>query len=212
MGDSEYDLYKQLNIGLKHLDIGASEEQKLKLITLLEQLIKWNKTYNLTAIKSPQEGLVLHLFDSLAVLPHLHHKQLLDVGTGAGFPGLPLATLLPEVKFTLLDSNSKKIRFIRQQIHILQLDNVEAIHSRVEDLQELEFEAIISRAFASIKDMVGWTKHLLAKNGSWLAMKGHYAKNEVNEVSEEVEVVANHPLDIPGLDAQRCLIELKRIR
>jgi len=209
--DSEYDLNQQLNIGLTGLDIEASEEQRFKLITLLEQLIKWNKTYNLTAIKTPQEGLVLHLLDSLAVLPYLHHKQLLDVGTGAGFPGLPLAVLLPEVKFTLLDSNSKKIRFIRQQIHTLQLDNVEAIHSRVEDQQELEFEAIISRAFASISDMIAWTEHLLAKNGSWLAMKGHYEENEVKEISLQVQVVANHRLSIPGLDAQRCVIELKRI-
>lgn len=203
------DLTEKLSDGIKQLELNATRVQQKKLMSLLEQLVKWNKTYNLTAIKSPMEGLTLHLLDSLAVVPFIRHNNLLDVGTGAGFPGLPLAIMLPKVKFTLLDSNSKKIRFIRQQIHTLKLDNVEVVHSRVEQLQNIKFDAIISRAFASLLDMVNLTEHLLVAKGSWFAMKGRYLKEEIQQASIKAQEVAHHPLSIPRLDAERSLIELK---
>lgn len=197
--------------GLQSLNLEVSNEQAEKLLLLLEQLMKWNKTYNLTAIKSIKEALTIHLLDSLAVTPFIKQNNILDVGTGAGFPGLPLAIMLPEVEFTLLDSNSKKIRFIRQQIHLLGLKNVEVIHSRVEDPQKKVYLGIISRAFASIEDMVTLTKHLLANEGVWLAMKGQYNQQEIEYLSEQVVEIAHYSLDIPNLSAARCLIELKPV-
>lgn len=202
------DLAKSLVTGLDCLELKSTLQQQSKLLTLLEQLLKWNKSYNLTAIKEPMEGLSLHLLDSLAVIPYIRQQRILDVGTGAGFPGLPLAIMLPKLKFTLLDSNSKKIRFIRQQIHFLNLDNVSVIHSRVEQLHGPCFDGIISRAFASITDMVQMTGHLLDQNGCWLAMKGHYAKEEIAALSGNVKEQAVYELQIPGLSAKRCLIEL----
>lgn len=203
-------LAERLNQGINQLGLSATSEQQIKLMSLLEQLVKWNKTYNLTAIKNPMEGLTLHLLDSLAVVPFIQHKNLLDVGTGAGFPGLPLAIMLPEVKFTLLDSNNKKIRFIRQQVHLLDLVNVEVIHSRVEQQHNMSFDGIITRAFASLADMVTLTEHLLADSGSWLAMKARYVTDEIQTLPDNLQKVAHQPLNIPGLSAERCLIELKR--
>lgn len=204
------DLQRALAKGIDELQITASSDQQLKLLTLLEQLVKWNKSYNLTAIKDPMEGLTLHLLDSLAVVPFIQQQSILDVGTGAGFPGLPLAIMLPQVQFSLLDSNSKKIRFIRQQIHLLGLDNVEAIHSRVEQPREERFAGIISRAFASIQDMLELTEHLLQQDGRWLLMKGQYSEQEISSLSSKVNEIACHKLQIPGLTANRCLIELER--
>ncbi len=203
------DLASALDRGINSLELTATTNQQSKLLTLLEQLIKWNKAYNLTAIKDPMEGLTLHLLDSLAVVPYIRQQSILDVGTGAGFPGLPLAIMLPRVKFTLLDSNSKKIRFIRQLIHLLDLNNVHVIHSRVELLREEHYEGIISRAFASIADMLEMTEHLLGENGRWLAMKGQYSDQEIADLSEKAQQIARHTLKIPGLSAERCLIELK---
>ena len=200
---------RTLNKGLDLLNISSNQEQRGQLLSLLTQLTKWNKAYNLTAIKDPKECLNLHLLDSLAVIPFIKQKTIIDVGTGAGFPGLPLAIMLPQVRFTLLDSNNKKVRFIRQQIHELKLSNVEVIHSRVEDVEELQYEGIISRAFASIEDMVNLTKHLLAKNGRWLVMKGAYKGLETEQLKAVVKEVSYHELNVPGLDAQRCLIQLQ---
>ncbi len=210
--ESSEALQNSLSQGLAKLTIEATGDQKKKLLTLLEQLVKWNKAYNLTAIKSPKEGLVLHILDSLAVLPHITHSSLLDVGTGAGFPGLPLAIMLPNTQFTLLDSNSKKVRFIQQMVHMLKLNNVEAIHSRVESYSNQGVDAVISRAFASIEDMVSQTKHLLNANGKWLAMKGVYSLEEVQAGHSIATEVICHPINVPGLDAKRCLIELEKVK
>jgi len=199
---------RALTKGLDQLNLLSDQAQQRQLLCLLEQLIKWNKTYNLTAIKNPRECLILHLLDSLAVTPFIKQQTILDVGTGAGFPGLPLAIMLPQTNFTLLDSNNKKIRFIRQQIHELKLTNVEVIHSRVEDVAELQYDGIISRAFASIEDMVDVTKHLLTKNGRWLVMKGVYKGSETEQLKATVTEVSYHELNVPGLDARRCLIQL----
>jgi len=217
---SAHDLADSLQKGIKQLNLDATREQQTQLISLLEQLIKWNKTYNLTAIKTPKEGLTLHLLDSLAVVPFIKANSVLDVpnvldvGTGAGFPGLPLAIMLPEVNFTLLDSNAKKTRFIRQQIHLLGLNNVEVIHSRVEQQQNISenerFAIIISRAFASLANMVSLTQHLLAENGRWLAMKGRYDADEIKDLADHAQEVAHYRLNIPSLTAERCLVELKR--
>ena len=203
------DLTNLLAKGISTLKLSSTEKQRTDLVELVEQLLKWNKTYNLTAITNPTEVLKLHILDSLAVIPLIKSDNIVDIGTGPGFPGLPLAIMLPQVKITLLDSNSKKIRFIRQIVHSLDLDNVTVIHSRVEDYKIKKFSAIISRAFASISDMVLLTQHLLSPDGSWLAMKGQYKKEELNYEELGITEVAYTELQIPGLDAERCLIEFK---
>lgn len=203
------DLSLQLKRSLDSLNISVKEQQQIKLLKLLQQLLKWNKAYNLTAITDENEALKLHILDSLAVAPLIEQDELIDVGTGPGFPGLPLAILLPNKRFTLLDSNSKKIRFILQIKHELGLDNVEAVHSRVEDFSSKQFPAVISRAFASIEDMVELTRHLLAPGGCWLAMKAQYQNEEVDYPRLAVKEVANHAIEVPGLNAQRCLIEIR---
>ena len=202
------DLSVKLSSGLQALGIEASTKQKEQLLSLLEQLLKWNKSYNLTAITDPKEVLTIHLLDSLAVVPLIKQKNIIDVGTGAGFPGLPLAIMLPDLQLTLLDSNNKKIRFILQQIHLLGLTNVTVVHSRVEDYR-LKFEGVISRAFASLEDMVTITRHLLDDDGCWLAMRAQHSQEEVNNLANTVDQVGYYPLDVPGLSAERCLVELK---
>lgn len=201
-------LLKTLAQGTSQLNVELQTEQFEKLIELQQQLVKWNKTYNLTAITDEQEMLKLHLLDSLAVVPYWNFQLTLDVGTGAGFPGLPLAIALPSQQFHLLDSNSKKIRFIRQQIHHLDLKNVTAYHSRVESHSVSGYNCIVSRAFASITDMVMMTKSLLAQNGCWMAMKGAYSQSEIDQLPDWVEETERHQLQIPELDANRCVIKL----
>lgn len=198
-----------LKQGLNQLKIEANQDQCDKLLLLVDQLIKWNKAYNLTAITDPKQCLIFHLLDSLAVLPYVNQKTVIDVGCGAGFPGLPLAIMLPQTSFSLLDSNGKKIRFIRQQIHTLNLSNVEVIHARVEEVIDQQYGAVISRAFSSVGEMVKLTSKLLGDKGRWLAMKGQHTRAEQEIAESQVEEIACHPLIIPGLDAQRCLLELK---
>ena len=204
-----------LNQGIATLGINLESNQVDQLAELLSQLLKWNSTYNLTVIKDEEEALKLHLLDSLSIVPHWSFSKTLDVGTGPGFPGLPLAIALPEQTFHLLDSNSKKVRFIRQQIHHLGLTNVTAWHSRVEQHQinndeNQKYDAIVSRAFASLADMVKLSEHLLSDDGRWMAMKGAYLEDEVAELPEWVEQVGVTELVVPGLQGDRCLIELKR--
>ena len=204
------DILQALTDGCEKLQLSLSARQLEKLTELQTQLIKWNQAFNLTAITEPLEVLQLHLLDSLAIVPFWPYRKTLDVGTGAGFPGLPLAIALPQQEFHLLDSNSKKIRFIRQQIHQLGLDNVTAFHCRVEQHQPQGYQAIVSRAFASLVDMIESSKHLLADGGSWMAMKGIYQASEVASLPAEYQQVAWHQLNVPGLQADRCLIEVRR--
>ena len=204
-------MLEKLTRGVGQIGLTLAESQIEQLNELLSQLLKWNKAFNLTAITDEDEALKLHLLDSLAVVPYWHFQKTLDVGTGPGFPGLPLAIALPQQEFHLLDSNSKKIRFIRQQIHHLGLSNVQAHHSRVEKHSADGYQAIVSRAFASLSDMVELSEHLLDDDGRWMAMKGIYLADEVKDLPTWVEQVSVHQLQVPGLDADRCLIELKRV-
>lgn len=196
--------------GIEALDLDLTEKQIDQLVELQSQLLKWNKTFNLTAITDEVEALKLHLLDSLAIIPHWNFKNTLDVGTGAGFPGLPLAISLPDQKFTLLDSNSKKIRFIRQQIHHLGLDNVSAVHSRLQEHKPNDYDCIVSRAFASLADMVSWSAHLMTDHGNWMAMKGQFDQSEINELPEFAHFEAHYQLEVPRLKADRCLIKLSK--
>lgn len=179
-----------------------------KLLKLLDNLLLWNKAYNLTAIRDRDEAFTLHILDSLSLLPHLRGPDLLDVGTGPGFPALPLAIVRPEIAITALDSNGKKIRFIRQMVHELGLGNITPVQARVEEYRG-QYQQITSRAFAELKLFLDLTEHLLAPCGEWLAMKSQSASSELLALPAglKAEVL---PLQVPGLSAERCLVRVRR--
>lgn len=204
-------LGQQLHAGAKKLGIELTEAQLEALLAYLQLLIKWNKAYNLTAIRQPERMVGLHLLDSLAVHPYVQEAtNLIDVGTGAGLPGVVLAIMNPDKQFTLLDSNGKKTRFLVQAKIDLKLDNLTVVNSRVEAYQpDVLFDMIISRAFASLADMTGWCKHLLANDGCFLAMKGLYPEEEITAIANEYQVIEKHELEIPQVEGERHLLTIK---
>lgn len=203
------ELVSILKQGLLELEIDLDENRQAKLLQYLDLLQKWNKVYNLTAIRNPQQMVTHHLLDSLAVMPHLWPGKWLDVGCGAGIPGLILAIARPEWTFTLLDSNSKKTSFVQQAVIALELKNVQVICGRVEDASvTIKFDGIISRAFAEVADFVNLTRHLLAEKGRWAAMKGA-PEQELKRLPGGVSIERIVQLKVTGLDAARCLVILK---
>lgn len=202
-------LAQDLASGINKLGLELNQETQQKLLDYLALLQKWNKVYNLTAIRNAEQMVSHHLLDSLSVLPYLWAGRWLDVGCGAGLPGLVLAIVRPQWSFTLLDSNSKKTSFVQQAAIELGLKNVIVICARVEDMQASEkFDGIISRAFAETSDFVKLTRHLLAEKGRWAAMKGA-PEQELQRLPGDVEVERIIPLNVSGLDAARCLVLLK---
>lgn len=200
---------QELNNGVQQLGLDLSPAIQERLLAYLELLQKWNRVYNLTAIRQPDQMVSHHLLDSLTVLPYLWQGHWLDVGCGAGLPGLVLAIARPEWQFTLLDSNSKKTSFVQQAAIDLKLQNVTVCCARVESWQaDKKFDGIISRAFANVADFVSITRHLLADEGRWVAMKGQ-PEQELEQLPENVQVERIIPLKVPELDAARCLVVLK---
>lgn len=197
-----------LSEGLTELGLTAGAEQQDKLLAFTRLLAKWNKIYNLTAITRPADMVRLHLLDSLAVLPFITGQTVLDVGTGAGLPGIPLALLAPQIQFTLLDSNSKKTRFVQQAVIELGLKNVIVVQSRIEQYRPATgFDCILARAFASLPVIVAATRHLLNAGGTLLAQKGKAPLSDYPELDQvRLETLA---LNVPGIDAQRHLIAVK---
>ena len=199
-------LEKRLAQGLREMGIDLAPAIRQKLLKFLQYLEKWNRTYNLTAVRDPEQMVPRHLLDSLSVLPYLQGSRVLDIGTGAGLPGIPLALARPALAFTLLDSNAKKTRFVTQAIHELGLKNVQVVQERVEKFHSPEkFDTLIARAFASIPDMLAASRHLCAANGRFLLMKGVFPQEELAAVTDgyQAEVTALH---VPGLDAARHLV------
>ena len=193
--------------GCTALKLEISDDKVAKLLNFIDLIEKWNKAYNLTAIKSKQDMVALHLLDSLTVLPYLHGKRIIDVGTGAGLPGIPLAICLPELSFTLLDSNAKKTRFVQQAVLELKLTNVQIIQCRSEDyLPAQRYNTILTRAFAELPDIIASTRHLLAENGIMIAMKGRCIESELEHVKPSASVI---PVRIPGVEAERNLVLIK---
>jgi 16S rRNA (guanine527-N7)-methyltransferase len=191
-------------------NILLSDKQITQLVGYVRLLDKWNKAYNLTSVRDPDEMLIKHILDSLVVGPHLVGDRFIDVGTGPGLPGIPLAILYPERQFTLLDSLGKRIRFIRQVLHELDIHNVEAIQSRVEAfLPELPFDGVLSRAFASLSDMVSWCQHLTSSQGHFYALKGVYDETEANALPNFCRVQQVISLSVPKLEGQRHLVLLE---
>jgi len=199
--------------GLESLNLNLSEEQLDKLLGFVRLIEKWNKAYNLTAIRNREEMVRLHLLDSLAMVPFVEGRRVIDIGTGAGLPGIPLAICLPEIEFTLLDSNAKKTRFVQQAVLELKLKNVIVCHERSENFRpEHAFNAVITRAFASLADIVRLTAHLLAKNGVLLAMKGQNLEAELAQMAEKFSVkVTIIPIIVPNIEAERCLVKIESL-
>ncbi len=195
--------------GLATLNCKANDEQQHKLKQYVTLLHRWNKTYNLTAIRDPQQMIPLHIFDSLAVAPYIEGETCLDVGSGGGLPGIPLAIMQPNRRFTLLDTNGKKTRFMQQATIELGLKNIVIVHGRVEKWSSnSKFDTIISRAFASIHDFIHLSSHHLSKNGQMLAMKGQFPQDEINSLSKEFIVEYSKTLVIPEVSASRCLVKI----
>lgn len=196
--------------GAAQLGLTLSEAQQAQLLDYVALLHKWNRAYNLTAVREPVEMLRRHVLDSLAVVPHIPQRRLLDVGTGPGIPGIILAIAWPEADLTLLDSNGKKARFVRMAVRELGLQNVHVVQARVEQFEvDAPFAAIISRAFADLGDFVRLTRHLLADDGRWWGMKGH-VENELDHLPDDVAVVRIIELAVPFETARRSLIELRK--
>ncbi|MDP1593062.1 MAG: 16S rRNA (guanine(527)-N(7))-methyltransferase RsmG [Gallionella sp.] len=199
-------LSEGLERGIVQLGMQVSSEKQVKLLDYLALLVKWNKVYNLTAIRDPQQMLSHHLLDSLAIIPYLGAGRWLDVGCGAGLPGLVVAIVQPEWQFVLLDSNSKKTGFVQQAIIELGLRNVQVRCARVEEYQTADkFDGITSRAFTELGDFLRMTRHLIAPQGRWVAMKG-MPENELSGMPDDCVMEKIIPLSVPGLDAARCLV------
>ena len=195
--------------GLKALGIALPAGAEAALLAYVELLVRWNQAYNLTAVRDPAEMVSRHLLDSLAILPFVSGPDLADVGTGAGLPGIPLAVARPDLKFTLVDSNGKKTRFVTQAMAELKLANVTVVQARTEAWQPAApFAQVVSRAFASLGDFARLAGGLAIPGGTLLAMKGADPKDEMGALPAGFRVVKVHPLKVPGLGAERCLVEI----
>ena len=216
---SEHVLAAALNQGLQALGLDLSDEQVNTLLSYLDWVAKWNKVYNLTAVRHPQDMLTHHLLDSLAVIAPLRRHlrlaglgagaRLLDVGSGAGLPGAVIAIACPEVDVSCVDTVAKKALFIQQVAAALRLPNLHGVHARVENLTQT-YDVISSRAFASLPDFTQWSAQALAEQGVWLAMKGKSPTEELAALPQDVEVFHVEPLQVPGLDAERCIVWMRR--
>ena len=204
-------LHQILSDGLSTMDLTLTSEQQQKLIDYVARIHKWNKAFNLTSVRDPEQMMVKHILDSLAVAPHIDGENLIDVGTGPGLPGIPLSIVYPEKHFTLLDSLGKRVRFMKQCAFEMKLDNITPIQSRVEAHQpEQYYDAVLSRAFASLKDMLHWCQHLVDSEGQFLALKGQFPQDEIDEVSDHFHVSKTENLTVPNLVGERHLVWLKK--
>lgn len=202
------DLLSKLNQLLVKTDIDLTEKQKQQLVDYVGLLAKWNKAYNLTSVRDPQQMLIRHIMDSIVVSGQLNGTKFIDVGTGPGLPGVPLAIVRPDSHFVLLDSLGKRIRFLKQVQHELGLTNIEPVQSRVEEYRiENGFDGVISRAFASLNDMLGWCHHLPSSEGRFYALKGVIRDDEM-VLPEGFVIESITELEVPELDEQRHLVKV----
>jgi len=199
---------------LEETELQLTDQQVELLIDYVELLNKWNKAYNLTSIRDPQDMIVKHIMDSLMIGPLLEGKHFIDVGTGPGLPGIPLAIAYPEKEFVLLDSLGKRITFLKQVVYQLSLKNVEPVQARVEKYKANKpFDGVLSRAFSSLNDMVTWCDHLVTKDhGKFLALKGQFPTDEIDNLPNSVTIMKTHTIIVPQLDAERHLIELVKVQ
>ena len=202
-------LSAQLNDYLAEVGLTATEHQKQQLVDFVGMLNKWNKAFNLTSVRDPEQMLIRHIMDSLVVSPHLQGNRFIDVGTGPGLPGIPLAILNPDKEFVLLDSLGKRIRFQKQVQFELGINNISSVESRVEAYQPEElFDGVLSRAFASIQDMLQWCHHLPKADGCFYALKGQLSEEEMSQLPAGFVVTDTFELKVPKLDEQRHLLRV----
>jgi len=204
-------LEKILTEGLQALKLRLEPDVERALLDFVLLLNKWNQAYNLTAVRDPEQMITRHILDSLSISPFVKGPRVLDLGSGAGLPGIPLALAQPQLDFVLLDSNAKKTRFITQAIADLRIKNVEIVQARVEKYQPHgKFNTLISRAFASIADMLASAGHLVDTGAEFLAMKGVYPQEELTAIPQNYKVSSVQALQVPGLDAARHLVIITR--
>jgi len=210
-------LANQLRELIELSELNVSDAHQQQLVKLVGLLNKWNKAFNLTSVRDPSEMLVKHIMDSIVVSPHLQGNSFIDVGTGPGLPGLPLAILNPDKQFVLLDSLGKRIRFITQAVHELGLTNVTPLQSRVElftpqhqDWPVAGFDGVLSRAFASLDDMLEWCHHLPHQQGKFYALKGVVPDEEIARLGQGLTLEAIHPLVVPQLEGERHLVVIQQ--
>ena len=207
-------LAEGLVAGIRALGLDLGPDQQKQLLDYVALIQKWNKVYNLTALRDPADMLTHHLLDSLtAVAPLTRHTQgravrLLDVGSGGGLPGVVLAICMPELDVTCVDTVAKKAAFVQQVAASLKLPNLRGLHARVESLTD-PYAVICSRAFASLPDFVTWSRSALAEGGVWMAMKGKNPQDEIDALPADVKVFHVEPLTVPGLDVERCMVWMK---
>jgi 16S rRNA (guanine527-N7)-methyltransferase len=208
------DLEEGLRVGAQALALALSDAQIQHLLDYAALIQKWNKVYNLTALRDPADMLTHHLLDSLtAIAPLRRHTQdqpikVLDVGSGGGLPGVVLAICMPELNVSCVDTVAKKAAFVQQVAVSLKLPNLRGLHARVESLAD-PYQVICSRAFASLPDFVTWSRSALAEGGVWMAMKGKYPQGEIDALPEDVKVFHVEPLTVPGLDVERCMVWMR---
>jgi 16S rRNA (guanine527-N7)-methyltransferase len=200
-------MHSELQSCLAKVKFSITPEAQNQLLQYVDLLIKWNRAYNLTAIRDPKDILTKHILDSLSIAPHVTGTRLLDIGSGAGLPGIPLAILNPDLPITLLDSNGKKTRFLTQVKASLNLHNVTIIQSRVEAYQpSFHFDCIVSRAFATMSETLSWAQHLCSPKGMFVFMKGVYPEDEIAALPPSFAILATHRLQVPDLVGERHLI------
>ncbi len=208
------DLEAGLRAGAQALGLVLSDEQFQRLLDYTALIQKWNKVYNLTALRDPSDMLTHHLLDSLtAIAPLSRHTRgqatkVLDVGSGGGLPGVVLAICMPELNVSCVDTVAKKAAFVQQVAVSLKLPNLRGIHARVESLTD-PYQVICSRAFASLPDFVTWSRSALAEGGVWMAMKGKHPQDEIDALPADVKVFHVEPLTVPGLDVERCMVWMR---
>jgi 16S rRNA (guanine527-N7)-methyltransferase len=220
-------LAEKLREGLHDLGLEVAEERQAQLLAYMDLIAKWTKVYNLTAVRDANEMLTHHLLDSLAVIGSLRRElaklspfspegaatvpftfHLLDVGAGAGLPGVVIAITCPDVRVTCVDTVAKKAAFVQQVAATLRLPNLQGLHARVESLTQ-PFDVVCSRAFASLVDFVTWSRSALAPQGVWMAMKGKHPAQEMAALPESMDVFHVEQLQVPGLDADRCIVWMR---
>lgn len=199
-----------LQTALNENRLALNDEAKTKLLQYLSLMQKWNKVFNLTSITEPRDMVYLHIIDSLLTAPFLSGKRFLDVGSGAGLPGIPLAILHPEQEWVLLDKNNKKTRFMTQAIAELKLTNVQTVHMRAEDFHPAQcFDNILSRAYATLGEFIKTTRHLICKNGTFIALKGKYPHDEIDSAADSLGETTVTALSLQGMPLERHIVCIK---
>ena len=204
-------LKARLVAGAQELGIALEPPAAAAMMRLMEELLDWNRRVNLTAITEPEDIVDKHLLDSLSIQPHLRGRRIADIGTGAGFPGIPLALVNPKKQFTLIEATGKKVAFVRHALATLGISNAEVIQARSETWKpRVPFDCVIARALGKLGEFIKVSGHLCARDGRMLAMKGRHPTAEMDELPPGWRIAALHDLSVPGLPAARCVVELER--